>query len=69
MKLYRDGMETNADKAQLKVMLDAGWSIEPSIVNLLEDPLSEKEQEKVKEVKVVVPQKKVRKPKKISIKE
>lgn len=67
MKLYKDGTEIQADKDQLKLLLEAGWSTDPKATAELEEPTSEDIE--IDEEKVQARPKKVRKPKKISIKE
>lgn len=70
MKLYKDGKEVLVDKAQVKILLDAGWStdLKPDVLEV--EPTSE-ENDEIDEIeeKIQAKPKKPRKPKKISIKE
>lgn len=71
MKLYKDGQEVLVDKSQLKILIDAGWSMSKETEDTIVDSASEEEVE-VEEVKVTTvakPKKTTRKPKKISLKE
>jgi hypothetical protein len=73
MKLYKDGMEIQADKEQLKLLLVDGWS-QSKEEDVLNENTSEKitEDDDIKDIKltsVIKPTKRVKKPKKISVKE
>jgi hypothetical protein len=72
MKLYKDGQEVLVDKPQMKILLEAGWSMSKD-GDQLEVPASEEttEVDDIKDVGItsVVKPKKLRKPKKISVKE
>lgn len=63
MIIYKDGQETETDKEQLPIMLEAGWSMSKD-----EDSVSSEEIEEVEEEVEVKPLKikPKRKPKKIT---
>jgi hypothetical protein len=69
MKLYKDGQEVLVDKSQLKILLEAGWSMSKETEDTIVDSASEEEIEEVKVTTVAKPKKTTRKPKKISLKE
>lgn len=69
MKLYKDGQEVLVDKSQLKILIDAGWSMSKETEDTIVDSASEEEVEEVKVTTVAKPKKTTRKPKKISLKE
>jgi hypothetical protein len=69
MKLYKDGQEVLVDKSQLKILLEAGWSMSKETEDTIVDSASEEEVEEVKVTTVAKPKKTTRKPKKISLKE
>lgn len=68
MKLYKDGQEVLIDKSQLKVLLEAGWSMTKETEDVI-DSASEEEVDEVKVTTIAKPKKTIRKPKKISLKE